>query len=191
MSYRSTTKNHPKNLIRIIVTVVVALGLLVGALEALNITHFFHERTLEVTASPATKGPQPELNSKKADTNKSGNNSSGVDASNTPSSTVPLETPNGIFVSNHRPNLSGSPAPNQINSVCTTTSGASCTIVFTNGSVIKSLPLETTDSGGSAYWTWKLQDIGLTEGTWKVQAKATLGSQTKTANDLMDLVVKE
>jgi hypothetical protein len=53
------------------------------------------------------------------------------------------------------------------------------------------LPPETTDSGGSAYWTWKLQDIGLTEGTWKVQAKATLGSQTKTANDLMDLVVKK
>jgi hypothetical protein len=169
--------------------VVVLLLATAVFLEATNRTRVFHKQSVTQTASDATKG---ELSSQKANNDTANPETPPSSTTGNTNDSMPApDAPNGVFVSNHHPNLSGSPAPNQINSVCTTTSGASCTIVFTNGSVIKSLPPETTDSGGSAYWTWKLQDIGLTEGTWKVQAKATLGSQTKTANDLMDLVVKK
>lgn len=102
-----------------------------------------------------------------------------------------LLAPSGDFVSNHRPNLSGSPAPNLITSTCTTTPGASCTITFTKDGIRKSLPSQVTDRGGSTYWTWKIQDIGLTTGTWKIQAIASLNDETKTATDAMDLTVSQ
>jgi hypothetical protein len=51
------------------------------------------------------------------------------------------------------------------------------------------LSAQTADSGGAAYWDWNLQQVGLTEGTWKVTAKATLGSQTKTADDVIPFEV--
>jgi hypothetical protein len=180
---------------KIIVTgsCILALLIIVLALEMTSKTHLFHDRSIAHTASDAAKGSTMLTNAAGGTTNKT-DTSSRTQSSGTASGSgtdFMLNTPTGIFVSNHHPNLSGSPAPNQINSDCTTTSGATCTIVFTKGSAVKSLPPEITDNGGSAYWTWRLQDIGLTEGTWKVQAKATFGSQTKTAYDLMDLVVKE
>lgn len=106
-------------------------------------------------------------------------------------STAILSAPSGDFVSNHHPNLSGSPAPNRISSVCTTTPGASCTISFTKNGVTKSLPAQTTDAGGSTYWDWKLQDIDLSVGNWQVVATATLNSQTKTVNDPLLLEVAQ
>lgn len=108
----------------------------------------------------------------------------------TPAANARLMQPLGQFVSNHRPNLSGQPAPNTISSVCQTTSGATCTITFTLGNTVKSLPKQSTDKGGYTYWEWRLQDIGLTTGIWQVEAVATLGSQQQTATDPMNLEVK-
>jgi hypothetical protein len=118
-----------------------------------------------------------------------GGNSSA--AGNTTVDNTPPEKPSGIFVSNHRPSLSGENLANQINSVCTTTSGAICTIVLTKDGKSISLPKQGTDNGGSTYWTWKLQDYGITEGTWRIKAVATLNGQTVTADDSVDMVVSK
>ena len=129
---------------------------------------------------------------------KEGQSSSGITSSKngdnnttTPlSSTVNPSTPLGTFVSNHYPNLSGSPSPNIETSTCTTTPGAKCQIRFTQNNVIKYLPLQTTDANGNTNWSsWKLQDIGLTEGSWKVSAIATNGSKQSVANDSINLEV--
>jgi hypothetical protein len=146
------------------------------------------------TAGPATKGeinkpPRVQFGSDKNENKET--SSGGADSQSGVDVNVPLVAPSGTFVSNHHPNLGGKPAPNQIQSVCTTTSGAKCAIVFTKDGVTKSLPAQMTDSEGTTYWTWKLQDIGLTAGTWHVEAKATLGTQTKTASDYMNLEVAE
>ncbi|HET7060328.1 MAG TPA: hypothetical protein VFH99_03385 [Candidatus Saccharimonadales bacterium] len=107
-----------------------------------------------------------------------------------PSTTV-LLAPFGNFVSNHHPNLSGSPAPNTMSSVCNTTPGASCKIIFTKDGTTKELVSQTADANGSVYWNWKLQDIDLSSGSWKIQAITSLNGQTKTASDAMDLVVTQ
>jgi hypothetical protein len=72
-----------------------------------------------------------------------------------------------------------------------TSPGAICTISFINDSVIKSLPPQKADSEGAAYWSWrpKDKDIELTEGSWTVEARATINGQAKTARDIIPLSV--
>jgi cytoskeletal protein RodZ len=126
------------------------------------------------------------------------NNSSGTQSSSSPNSKngstegATLVTPTGDFVSNHRPNLSGSPSPNTIESVCNATPGATCQITFVNTSTgdSKSLPAKQTDANGAAYWAWKLQDVGVTQGSWHIRAVAKMGNQTKTATDAEDMQVE-
>ena len=51
---------------------------------------------------------------------------------------------------------------------------------------------QTADPNGFVSWnSWKLQDIGLSAGSWKIQAIASLNGQTKTASDALDLVVAQ
>ena len=107
----------------------------------------------------------------------------------TPNETVTPNTPVGTFVSNHRPNLSGSPAPNTMNSTCSTTPGAKCTIQFSNGSSTLSLPEKTTDGNGNVSWDWKLQDINIGKGLWTVKAVAKNGSKTAESTDPIKLEV--
>jgi len=102
-----------------------------------------------------------------------------------------ITAPSGNFVSNHHPNLDGDPAPNSMQSTCITTAGAYCTIMFTKGSTTIGLPTQKTDREGAAYWSWGLQDIDLTTGSWKVQAKATSGSLVEVADDAITLEVGE
>lgn len=101
---------------------------------------------------------------------------------------TPVE-PSGTFVSNHHPNLSGSPAPSTESSTCTTTPGATCTIRFTKVNIVKSLEPKITNSDGNTNWDWALTDVGLTEGSWNITALATNGNKTATATDSMLLVV--
>jgi hypothetical protein len=141
------------------------------------------------TASSSTKGSQPaQQHEDNASSQDSAKNPTGNPSR---SSSFSLVTPTGDFVSNHHPNLSGNPYPNSMSSVCETSPGASCKIVFTNSETgaTKELSTQTADAGGAAYWDWKLQDIGLTEGTWKINAVAVSGSQTQSARDPMDLEV--
>ena len=58
-------------------------------------------------------------------------------------------------------------------------------------SMVKSLPAQTTDAGGATYWNWKLQDYGLTAGTWKITAIAKLNGQTQTATDATNLEISQ
>jgi hypothetical protein len=144
--------------------------------------------------NPSTNNPSvnvPTSNSKE------GQSSAGIvspkDQGNTvaptPDTSVTPSTPLGTFVSNHHPNLSGSPAPNTETSTCTTTPGVQCQISFTKNDVIKYLPSQLTDINGNTNWSWRLQDIGLTSGAWRISAIATNGSKTSTANDSMSLEV--
>jgi hypothetical protein len=105
-------------------------------------------------------------------------------------SNLSLLEPSGNFVSNHHPNLGGSPAPSAEQSVCNTTPGASCYIKFTKGDITKTLASQATDGNGSTYWNWDIKDSGFTEGSWQITATATLNGLTKSTTDSQDLVVQ-
>lgn len=172
----------------VIVATLLLVVIVMAALEITGVTHIFHKKTPAVVSGGSfnTKG-EPKQTKSAAQGGAVG--SSSVSSSKSASVSATLITPSGDFVSNHHPNLSGSPAPNLESSVCTTTPGATCTISFTMGGTTKSLETRTADSNGSVFWDWKLQDIDLTTGTWKIQAAASLNGQTKTASDAIDLVV--
>jgi hypothetical protein len=206
MRYTKNKKLLPtsskKRRLLLIVGIVIALALVIFAiLELTSTTHLILHRNTGLESAPNTphrtansntkgepadSGSQPVQNSTTTPAQQDDKEKSGQ-----PQADADLLVPTGTFVSNHRPNLSGKPAPNQIQSVCVTTPGATCTIVFTKNGVSKQLPNQVTDRGGAAYWTWKLQDIDLTTGTWQVTAKATLGSHTETANDATALEVSQ
>lgn len=162
------------------------LVVIIVGLELTGVTHIFHKKPAPVVSGSSfnTKGEPKSA--------KKGSGSDSASSKNSPNgSTTALIVPSGSFVSNHHPNLSGSPAPNTMSSVCNTTPGASCKISFTKDGSTKSLDTQTADANGAAYWNWKLQDIGLAAGTWNIQASANLNGQTKTAADAMDLVVAQ
>jgi hypothetical protein len=201
MAYRiqkSRKKNRSKRLYAAGAAALVLVVFIV--LELTNTIHFFRH-TPPPPTGPVTKGEVTN------DTNKAPGSSSSTSSTsttnnadstpNTPSqktssaTTTPaaaLTAPTGLFVSAHNMSLSGS---NTITSNCTTTPGATCQISFTMGGVTKYLPSKSTDSQGTAYWNnWKLQSIGLTQGTWAIQATASNGSSTQSATDPRSLVVE-
>jgi len=181
--------------------VLVVIAGVITVLEVTNTTHFFH-KDKPVSGSAYTKGETTNSKTQTSTTTaKTSNQTSSSDPNSEPGDqksnpgggtpTATLLAPSGDFVSNHHPNLGNQPAPNTISSVCTTTPGATCTISFSKDGIVKSLAAEVTDRGGSAYWNWKLQDIGLTVGNWDVKATATLNGQTKSASDALQLVIAQ
>lgn len=178
-------------------TLLVLSGIVILSLQVTGITHLFTSTSKKTatTASEQTKGETNKATSSASSKDDTSPNLSqpGDAKSNTTgsASTTTLLAPTGDFISNHRPNLSGNPAPNTITSVCTTTPGASCVISFTKDGVTESLSSEVTDRGGSAYWNWKLQDIDLSEGVWHVTAIASMNGQRKSSLDALDLVVSQ
>jgi hypothetical protein len=177
MRVRKPKKNNKK-----IITIITVLMLLVIVAISLII----------YTARPKTTKDTVQTNSSSSAGDSSATSSSKDSSQTTPavinSDTTPRE-PTGTFISNHHPNLSGSPAPNTESSTCTTTPGANCEIRFTNGNITKSLDIKKTDSDGNASWDWNLNDIGLTAGEWIIKAIAINGSKTATATDSMPLNV--
>lgn len=107
------------------------------------------------------------------------------------SNQVTLLAPTGNFVNNHNPSLNPSSTLNQMSSVCVTTVSAQCTVSFTMNGVTKSLPAKTTDTNGTASWYWRPQDIGLTTGSWKIVATASLGGQSKSTTDALMLDIRQ
>lgn len=190
-------KNNKKSAkSKILILSILFLGLAAGtvaALELTNTTYFFHEKSLIVSTGENGVNNQQTKGEPTPDNTDISDNSGQKDPSPGGNGEVKnLLAPEGNFVSNHYPNLSGSPAPNKMQSSCTTTPGATCQITFTSTAdgTVRSLPAQTTDPSGTAMWNWNLQDISLTQGTWKVQAVATLDGQTKTADDALNLEVK-
>jgi hypothetical protein len=179
-----------------IALILLILGTIIS--EATNTTHLFHSKQAikpQVTASELTKGestpktsPEP---STKVVNGQTSNSTSNVgaqpgDAKNTQATDTTVIAPTGNFVSAHK-NISGSTS---LSSVCNTTMGASCQITFTSAGSSKSLPAQTTDRGGSTFWSsWTPDSVGLTSGSWKVQAIATLNGQSQTSTDALELEI--
>lgn len=121
--------------------------------------------------------------SSSATTQNTGPNSPKGAAGSSGSSPSELTAPSGSFVSNHKPNLSGSPAPNTEESTCVVQQSVSCNISFTKNGVTKSLGAQTAGSNGIVAWRWSLQGLDLTQGSWTIKATATLGQQSLSTND--------
>ena len=100
-----------------------------------------------------------------------------------------LVAPSGTFVSNHRPNISGRPTPNTESSICITTPNVQCDISFVSATMTKSLGVKTTDASGVASWSWSIDSVGLTAGTWTITAKASSGDKALETNDTLSLEV--
>jgi hypothetical protein len=165
---------------------ILAVVVLLCVLQFLGVTHFFNSKPTTVysptvpTAGQSTKGQTG------APTLTHGEST----GSSSTTTNVTLAAPSGDFVNNHNPSLS-SQTLSQMFSVCNTTPGASCEITFTNLStnVTKTLTKQTAKGSGTAYWSWTLQQLGMTQGTWKTVATATYGDQVKSTTDAMNLEV--
>lgn len=197
------TRSSRKKVVWTSLVVVAGLCLVLLILELTGATHFTGLRSApaEQTASQYTKGND---NSSSEDPSASHNNAPGpsnkpTDPENGNSPTAKsgdspvhvsnkLIKPRGVFASNHSASLSQKGMDKE-DSACNTTPGATCQIIFTKGSVVKKLPAQKVDRGGAAYWNWQLKDIDLTAGAWQVKAVATLGSQTLSRADAMELKI--
>lgn len=195
-------KNQKKK--RFIMAGVILAVLIAGIaiLETTNTTYFFHERkavsstiagpttsTAKKTDSsvpPAdekTTAPAPDTSPKPATGDTNGSPKEGDSPSN-PATNAPLVAPYGDFVSNHKP---GKNTSTLVTSVCNTTPGAQCTITFTSTAdprIVKTLAPGIADSSGSVFWNnWDIKQAGFTNGTWLINATATLNGKTLTTPD--------
>jgi hypothetical protein len=178
-------------------------AILIIAIGALVYWHYHTRSIQEVAVSPgkATTSPQSSSGSQTSSGTSSSSDkgisssSSSTNSSNSQSPTdgtgKPPLTPAGDFVSSHAANLNGTDGTIE-ESVCNTTPGASCYIKFANvqNGTVKVLSTQVTNGGGSTSWLWNVKQTGLYSGTWNIVAVATLNGQTKTAQDITDLVVQ-
>jgi len=180
-------KKRSHKLLCVLALLIVVLGLL----ELTNTTHLLHSEKLKpvgTTASAFTKGSST-----------SASKPSGKSSSKIPPSTATTKQPAdengttpgaliapwGSFANTYKASIN-----DQMGSTCNTSPGATCQIIFTNGSQTKSVEAQTTDAGGAAYWSWTPKSVGLTPGTWHITAKAVMGSQVKTtSNDPLTLEI--
>ena len=170
---------------------IIALALVVLILELTNTTHWFHQAktTYPNPVEPHNKSINtgPTAPNKQPQNTDTGSSSSQPSQANTATN---LQAPSGSFVSNHRPTPSGQPGPTE-QSICITSPGATCVITLTSAGVVKALPAKTADASGTASWSWTIQDLGITGGSWTITAKSTLGSQTKSTTDPIALEVQQ
>jgi len=191
---RSGNTPHKKTIFMVLAIIIVALCLF--TLEQTNVTHFFHKKSAATLGGIPTTGggssyidkgsvQKPSSDTPTTNTNThSSNTADSKDLENAGAAT--LLVPNGNFVSAHQVSAS-----TPLTSVCNTTPGATCQIIFIQNGIQKSLPSQTVDAGGSTYWnTWSPQSLGMTSGTWTVKAIALLNGQKKTAQDAMNLEIQ-
>lgn len=196
MTYKHKVHTKHRKKLPLIITLVLLFPLaVVFILELTNTTNLFMKENVPRTSSQYTKG-EGQSKSGGQTTNNSGDLNRG---DNTPKDTkgqsdtpitpeANLIAPTGNFVSTHRISLDSNP---QIGSTCETTPKATCQITFAKDGKTIELNKQTTDDGGATYWVWKPKDIGLDIGTWKVQAKAQLGSQSLEASDALTLEITQ
>lgn len=175
-------KNKSKSIILIVCLALIMIGVLVAYFILKNPAD---TSSRDGTATSFTKNERPSSSTAESDKSQSSGGSNG----NTSNESVPLVKPYGSFVSNHSPNLSGTPAPADMQSTCITSAGASCTILFKKGSTTLSLTAKATDASGYAFWSWNVKELGLTEGSWTITAVATSGSQSLSTIDQNNLEV--
>lgn len=188
MKHQASRSNH-----RALITVLVLIVLLVGAVVLIKYTHKSPVATSSLTTSD-TSSPTTSPTTT-ASTSSSGGTSGTGSSTSASSTTAPLPvSPNGSFVSSYQVGVD-----QEEQSTCNTTVGATCTIVFTSGDVTKSLtPTVVTtsdsakdDNSGASFasWTWQPSTIGLTPGSWTVTATATLNGQSLStkSNQLLEV----
>ncbi len=147
-------------------------------------------RYLDNKASSANNKQSTTSLQSKLEPSSNGNNLATNKPSST-SSTTPatLIYPTGSFVSNHNPVLNN-PNLDSEQSTCNTTPGASCNIFFSNGSTSYSLGSKIVGSDGTANWSWTPQTVGLTAGSWKITATATLNNKSLSASDQLPINIQ-
>jgi hypothetical protein len=185
------SKHHPILSKKSLLAAGAGLIVIVAILELTNTTHLFHKQSVPPVI-PAHTSPGKPISTSSSQPN--------APAASTLQDNTPLPTdvtnhtliaPTGTFVSNHFPGQNGSSTTEA--SVCNTSPGATCYIKFTNVATgdTTQLAAQVTDARGTTSWYWDVsQDAHLSAGQWKVMAVATLGSQTKTATDTLNLTVK-
>lgn len=99
-----------------------------------------------------------------------------------------LVEPSGSFVSSYSISFSKSKGDN-IESLCNTTPGATCTIQLKKDGVIRTLGPTTANERGNATWNWTLQELNVTPGSWQIVVTAKLDNQTKSVTNLQNLEV--
>jgi hypothetical protein len=184
MLYQSKQPVKRKPLLFVSLGVGIIL-IVISVLELTNTTHLLHKN--KTATSPATAPISTEKNRFDPSAKPTPSPSSEKDNQ---SSSAALIQPSGAFVSNHKPNLGGSPAPSSEQSVCNTTPGAKCSITFTKDSITKTLESKVADSSGSVYWSWDVKSLGLSAGSWEIAATSSLNSQTLTSKDSLALEVR-
>jgi cytoskeletal protein RodZ len=194
---RKQLKKRLRIIVPIALLIVIGLGLYWLIKPAPQKTLTSQSASNEQAGKPAAVASNPTNTSTSPNPNPNvpgGTTGSGV------SSQAVLVAPTGTFVNNHGAN-SAYPVTTDTNeaSTCTTTPGASCDIQFTNtvsGSVedLGALTLPATGSGnlssGSVSWQWTPSGKGLSSGTWKITAIATLDGQSKSTTDQLNLTVQ-
>ena len=119
------------------------------------------------------------------------NTSSNSEKTSVPSySGTDVLAPSGNFVSSHSISLSD-PRFLKLESVCTTSPGATCGIVFKKDGITKTLETKTANSNGAVTWYWSPQEAGLSVGSWQIIATAQIGNSTKSSTDLQSLEVSK
>lgn len=184
------TKIHKKsNSNKKIAALVVLAVVGIYAVLAITLKLWPLHKKVFITA-PNVENSLPENRANKgADTTSSSQHTQSDNPKEPPqgNNTRTLTAPSGTFV-----NLYSASADTQMNSICSTTIGATCQIIFTKGSLSLALPAKTTDNNGVTTWGWTPQQIGLTSGKWHITAKAILASQTKTTdNGPLELIVND
>lgn len=168
---------------KFIIPTIVAVLLLVS-----GIFYFQAIKTTEVTSTPSTS---PTEDSEAAEQGVSQKNANSTQATtnndkqiSTPSPQGSVAAPQGNFVSNHRVGTSDT-----IESICNTTRGATCDISFTSSNATKSLGRKTVGQDGTASWIWTPASIGLSAGSWQINATATLGDAQNSSKDPRNLEI--
>lgn len=183
-----------------VILAVLAVVVVIAVLELTNTTHLFHKRkavsgtipsTTAKSSSPTKSGQSTATPSQTGSTSttNTGPESPKNQIGSQQSSSGNVVTPFGTFVSNHHPNLGGSPDPSEEQSVCQTSPGASCYIKFVNGGVVKTLATQTTDQNGIVIWNWDVKKAGFTEGSWQITAVASSSGSTQSTTDQQALEI--
>jgi cytoskeletal protein RodZ len=197
---RSSRPKAWRRPVPVAIGVILLAVVILGVLELTNTTYLLHDKQAVSSTIPADS---PDSDSSSDDsssgdpnttTNTATSPATPPTASKTPGTTPnsgPPQTPSGNFVSNHQPSLGNKDGSSSaLESVCVTSVGATCKIIFTRDGVTKTLEEKKVGSDGFALWTWDINQAGFVEGTWEITAISTLNGVTSTSKDPLNMEVK-
>jgi cytoskeletal protein RodZ len=178
-------KGKIKFLVIIVVLVLLGGGCFWWYKSAHNNSNTSSTKVVNVPTNPNSRKSTTGGGASTSPSNSSGSSSaSSTSQTNTLNNQLtgtPPQSPSGEFVSNHNPGANGSPDTEE--SVCNVQPGVACVISFTLGNVTKSLNSQVAGSSNSVSWSWSPSSIGLTSGSWKVIATASLNGYSSTTQD--------